>query len=248
MKVKQPEPFTFEAGERALLLLHGFTGHTADVRMLGRFLQRHHYTSHAPILRGHGQTPEQLLNVKPDEWWEDVLAGYNHLKSLGYEQIAVAGLSLGGVLGLKLAYSKKVTAVISMCAPMYFDNDQQLTTGFKLFAKQYKQLERKDEQTIQQEITKMLHNTPHLFQDMGPYIESVRQQIDFIYTPTMVVQARHDEMINPHSANVIFENVQSETKQLNWYEKSGHVITLDKERDQLHEDILTFLQLINWAN
>lgn len=94
----------------------------------------------------------------------------------------------------------------------------------------------------------MFQYTPQLFHDMGPYVENVRQQIDIIYTPTMVVQARHDEMINPQSANVIFENVQSETKQLNWYENSGHVITLDKERDQLHKDILTFLQSLYWAN
>lgn len=34
MQIKKPEPFTFEAGDRAVLLLHGFTGHSADVRML----------------------------------------------------------------------------------------------------------------------------------------------------------------------------------------------------------------------
>ena len=40
MKVKQTKPFTFEAGKRAVLLLHGFTGNSADVRMLGRFLEK----------------------------------------------------------------------------------------------------------------------------------------------------------------------------------------------------------------
>ncbi len=40
MKIKLPKPFTFEAGPRAVLLLHGFTGHSADVRMLGRFLEK----------------------------------------------------------------------------------------------------------------------------------------------------------------------------------------------------------------
>lgn len=40
MKIKPPKPFLFEAGKRAVLLLHGFTGSTADVRMLGRFLEK----------------------------------------------------------------------------------------------------------------------------------------------------------------------------------------------------------------
>lgn len=51
MKVKAPQPFTFEAGPRAVLLLHGFTGHSADVRMLGRFLEKRVYQSCSDIPR-----------------------------------------------------------------------------------------------------------------------------------------------------------------------------------------------------
>lgn len=40
MKLTQPKPFFFQAGKRAVLLLHGFTGTSADVRMLGRFLEK----------------------------------------------------------------------------------------------------------------------------------------------------------------------------------------------------------------
>lgn len=34
------ETFLFEEGKRAVLLLHGFTGNSSDVRQLGRFLQK----------------------------------------------------------------------------------------------------------------------------------------------------------------------------------------------------------------
>lgn len=40
MRIVPPKPFLFEAGKRAVLLLHGFTGSSADVRMLGRFLEK----------------------------------------------------------------------------------------------------------------------------------------------------------------------------------------------------------------
>ena len=40
MRIAQPKPFFFESGKRAVLLLHGFTGNSADVRMLGRFLEK----------------------------------------------------------------------------------------------------------------------------------------------------------------------------------------------------------------
>ena len=51
MKLASPKPFTFEGGDRAVLLLHGFTGNSADVRMLGRFLEKKGYTCHAPIYK-----------------------------------------------------------------------------------------------------------------------------------------------------------------------------------------------------
>src|SRR5690625_1822891 len=158
MKIVQPKPFTFEAGKRAVLLLHAFTGDSADVRMLGRFLQQKNYTTHAPIYRGHGVEPEQLLKTSPDDWWEDVLQAYNHLQDLGYEEIAVAGLSLGGVLGLNLASTKDVKGITTMAAPMYFDNKDKLLIAFRGFAKQYKQLEQKSSPVIEQEIRKLMED------------------------------------------------------------------------------------------
>lgn len=248
MKIKEPKAFTFEAGERAVLLLHGFTGHTADVRMLGRFLEKKGYTCHAPIYRGHGKPPEELLDATPEQWWEDVTNAYNHLKDLGHTNIAVVGLSLGGVLGLKLAYSEKIKGVIPMCAPMFFDNETQLTKGFKTFAKEYKQLEGKNSDTIVEEIDSLLGESATMFEQLGRLITNVKNNVDTIYTPTFVVQAKKDEMINTRSATYIYENVESDQKDIKWYEESGHVITLDKQKDLLHEDIYMFLEELDWES
>jgi carboxylesterase len=246
LKIKAPEPFTFEAGPRAVLLLHGFTGHSADVRMLGRFLQKKGYTSHAPIYRGHGVTPEELIQTTPDDWWEDTLAAYDHLIDLGYEQIAVVGLSLGGALSLKLANCKKVKGVIPMCTPMFFDNEKQLTYAFRMFARQYKQFEQKSESQIEQEVAELMENSRPLFQKVGNFIEEVSDIVDMIYAPTFVVQARKDQIINTESANYIYENIATDEKKIKWYENSTHVITTDVEKDILHDDIYEFLESLDW--
>ena len=57
MQIKLPKPFFFEEGKRAVLLLHGFTGNSSDVRQLGRFLQKKGYTSYAPQYEGHAAPP-----------------------------------------------------------------------------------------------------------------------------------------------------------------------------------------------
>lgn len=246
MKIKKPEPFTFEAGPRAVLLLHGFTGHTADVRMLGRFLQKKGYTSHAPIYRGHGEEPEALITTRPEDWWQDALLAYEHLKNLGYKEIAIAGLSLGGAFALKIASNHAVKGVIPMCSPMYFDNTDQLTQGFRTFAKQYKQFEKKSTEQIHLETKELMENSVPMFDHIRSFFHDVKDVIDLIYAPTMVVQARQDEMINPESAEFIYEHIATDEKAIKWYEESGHVITLDKERDMLYDDIYMFLESLNW--
>ncbi len=54
-------------------------------------------------------------------------------------------------------------------------------------------------------------------------------------------------MINTDSANIIYDNVESDDKEIKWYEESGHVITFDKEKEQLHEDVYNFLEKLDWT-
>lgn len=248
MKVAQPKPFTFEGGERAVLLLHGFTGNSADVRMLGRYLEKRGYTSHAPHMKGHGVPPEELVHTGPEDWWEDVQAGYQHLKEMGHDKIAVAGLSLGGVFSLKLGYTLPVKGIIPMCAPMYIKSEETMYQGVLEYAKKYKQWEGKDEGEIKDEMAKFKETPMNTLKSLQELNKEVRDNLDMIYTPTFVVQARHDEMINTDSANMIHDNVETDQKKLKWYEESGHVITLDKERDQLHEDVYAFLEDLDWED
>ncbi|GAA0462802.1 alpha/beta hydrolase [Alkalibacillus silvisoli] len=247
MKIKEPKPFTFEAGNRAVLLLHGFTGHSADVRMLGRYLEKQGYTSHAPIYRGHGKPPEELVGTTASDWWEDIEAAYDHLKELGYDEIAVAGLSLGGVLSLKLAMNRPIKGVIPICTPIFFDNKKELSAGFRFKAKEYKQLQQKDKETIEQELDELMANSDETFDSLANLIESVRDDLDTIYAPTYVLQAEEDEMINKDSANYIYDNVECDDKDLKWYEGAPHVITLSDYKDQVHEDVHKYLELLDWS-
>lgn len=246
MKSALSSPFFFQAGPRAVLLLHGFTGSSADVRMLGRFLEKHGYTSLAPHYKGHGVPPEELIVSKPEEWWQDVKNGYTQLKEAGYEEIAVAGLSLGGVFSLKLATSHPVKGVVTMCSPMTMRTTNIMFEGVLEYAKQYKKQQGKNEQEIELEIEAIKQHGMASLPELQQLIYDVRETIDLLYAPILVIQSRNDKVINPDSANIIYDTVESIDKKISWYEHSGHVITLDKEKDQLHEEVLTFLNSLDW--
>ncbi|WP_404427183.1 carboxylesterase [Ureibacillus chungkukjangi] len=248
MRNAEIKPFFFQAGKRAVLLLHGFTGSSSDVRMLGRFLEKQGYTSHAPHYKGHGVPPEQLIETSPDEWWEDVVKGYNTLKEAGYDEIAVVGLSLGGVFSLKLSLMEPVKGIVTMCSPMTMKTTDLMFNGVLKYAKDFKRFEGKTESEIEQEVEAIKSKGMPSLAQLQSLVTDVRKELDMVYAPILVIQSKNDTIIDPHSAHIIYEEVESLKKDIKWFEHSGHVITLDKEKQLLHETVYDFLQSLDWEN
>ncbi|AKL91299.1 carboxylesterase [Staphylococcus capitis] len=245
MQIKLPRPFFFEEGKRAVLLLHGFTGNSADVRQLGRYLQKKGYTSYAPQYEGHAAPPEEILKSSPYVWFKDVLDGYDYLVEQGYDEIAVAGLSLGGVFALKLSLNRDVKGIITMCAPMDGKTEDTIYDGFLDYARNFKKYEGKDQETIDKEM-KDFHPTETL-KELSETLLRGKEQVDEVIEPILVIQAEQDKMIDPQSANYIYEHVDSDEKDIKWYHESGHVITIDKEKEQVFEDVYQFLESLDWT-
>jgi carboxylesterase len=129
---------------------------------------------------------------------------------------------------------------------MYIKSEEVMYEGILSYAREYKRMEGKSEDQIEQEMAEFQKTPMKTLKALQELIADVRNHVDMIYSPTFVVQARHDHMINTDSANIIFNEVENDLKQLKWYEESGHVITLDKERNQLEEDVYQFLEKLDW--
>lgn len=246
MKIVAPEPFTYRGGDKAVLLLHGFTGSPIHMRKLGRYLQQQGFTCHAPLYKGHGVDPLALMQTEPEDWWQDVLAGYRFLKAEGFDKIAVAGVSLGAVFSLKLAITLPVKGVVSMSALVFKKSVDDFFGRVLAYAKKYKSLEGKVDRQTRDEIEELKRSPMHSLQQLQQIVDEVHEKLDEISKPILVIQGLLDEEIYKKSAQLIYDDVSSEEKRLKWYEQSGHIITLGEERDQVYEDINEFLQSLDW--
>ena len=56
------------------------------------------------------------------------------------------------------------------------------------------------------------------------------------------MQARHDPVVAPESANIIYEKVSSRHREILWFEESGHELLADLEADDVHEAVMTFIR------
>lgn len=246
MKLVAPKSFTYRAGEKAVLLLHGFTGNTGDVRKLGKYLHGRGYSCHAPVFQGHGIEPHRLIETGPDDWWQDVIGGYHFLKEEGYEEIAVAGVSLGAVFSLKAAQELPIKAVVSMCAPMKEKSIDDLYERVRVYARGYKKMEGKDDQQIEAELRELEQLPMPSLKELQKLILKTSEKLGSITSPIFILQGCLDQDLYKESARMIDEKVHTEIKQLKWYEQSGHIITLGPEREKVYEDICTFLDSLDW--
>ncbi|SOB98675.1 esterase/lipase [Ureibacillus xyleni] len=246
MKIIPPKPFTIEKGNRAVLLLHGFTGNTNDVKRLGRFLSERNYTVHAPLYKGHGGDPKALIETNPIEWWNSVLEGYDILRNKGYEEIAVAGVSLGGIFSLKLGEERPTKAIVAMSAPALAKSTDSLQERIIDYTIKYKKLSGtfNEHEDKPQEIAKK-YVMPSLSYLQG-MINDTSAKLQTIQTPVHILRGLRDDDYYCESADLIYNSVKSRIKSVKSFINSGHILTLDQEKELVFEEIYHFFEGLKW--
>lgn len=246
MKIIPPKPFTIEKGNRAVLLLHGFTGNTNDVKRLGRYLSERNYTVHAPLYKGHGGDPKTLISTNPIEWWNSVLEGYDELRKLGYDEIAVAGVSLGGIFSLKLGEERPIKAIVAMSAPALAKSVDSLQDRIVDYTIKYKKLsgtfdEQNDSPSTIAESVRM----PAL-QYLQGMINDTSAKLKQLETPVHILRGLRDDDYYCKSADLIYNSVNSRIKSVKSFINSGHILTLDQEKELVFEEVYRFFEGLKW--
>jgi len=145
---------------------------------------------------------------------------------------------------LKLGYTVPVKGIVTMCAPTYIKSEEVMYEGVLEYASNYKVREGKSPEVVEKEMQDFA--PMNTLKELQNLIADVRKSIDLIYSPVFVIQGRHDHMINTDSANIIYQEVESDLKEIKWYENSGHVITHDKEKEVVFNDFYAFLEKLDW--
>lgn len=236
------EPFLLPGDDRGVLLVHGFTGSPSEMRLLGEYLNDLGYTVMAPRLSGHGASPEDMARTAWPEWYGDVEDAFFMLKGLCRE-IDVIGLSMGGLLGLKLAAEHPVCRVISLSAPIFIADKRLPMLPLYRLIRKYAPKRRRKFYDIDPIYSVCYDRTP--LNCLGSLLHLIKQMeriLPAVHQPMLVVQSRNDRTVRPQSARYIYERLGSREKQLIWLEESGHIVTLDSERNRVFEVVADFLR------
>lgn len=232
--------FFWPSGPVGILLVHGFTATTAEVRPLARKLHQQGYTVAAPLLPGHGTKPDDLNRVHWRDWVRAAKDVYRRLAQ-SCDDVFVGGESTGALVSLYIASQHPETAGVFAYAPAL-----QLT---------YTWLQRVQLHMAAQLIRSIrkANWTPHpLWQGYEVYPlkgalqllqlqKEVLARLPDLHQPILIVQGRLDKTVHPDVSELISRSVSSSLVESHWMENTGHLVCLDRELDQVVDITLSFI-------
>lgn len=239
------EPFFLKGGENGVLLIHGFTGAPAEMLLLGQHLHKLGFTVLGIRLAGHGTTPEDLAHMNYGDWYDAVCDGYSLLTGC-CKKIAAAGQSMGGLLTLKLAADAELAGAVSLATPIFIHEDRKLSRlpcrekcEGVFFPKKRRYIAGIPE-ICNASYGEMPLMAVHELLDL---IEDVKRELPRVKCPLLVMQSYNDHTVRDRSANYIHRRAGTENKELYWLDKSGHLLTLDCQREEVFTKVGSFLQV-----
>ena len=244
MIINGAEPFLLPGGSKGVLLIHGFTGSPSEMILLGNHLYRQGYTVLGVRLAGHGTTVEEMANTNWHEWYHSACDGYHLLRGICHE-ISVIGLSMGGLLAMRIAKDFPVKKIVSMSAPIFIANERNLRflPPLERSVGRYQRKNRRDLPELAKRYNVSYNKMPlvcvHQLLDI---IEDTKKILSEITKPILIAQSENDHTVKAESGQYIYDHVQSKEKYLFKMKLSGHLVTLDIEHDKLFTEIEKFLR------
>lgn len=232
----------------AVLLIHGFTATPDAMRPLANDLHEEGFTVFAPLLAGHGTTPEQLKETSWRDWYNSTQIAFKELQKK-YKKIFVGGLSLGALLSLKLALEnpEEIRAICCMATPLSLGRLARTAipiienTPLQLLWKYQKKydIDMKDQSMKKAywNYNRMPLSCVHSLMELQSHI---KKRLSEIKHPLIAFHSRHDKTAPYHSMFDLAEAVSSEVCETITLENSYHILTLDFDRHLMARKISQF--------
>jgi len=242
-RVKDAQSFFMKRGGTGCLLVHGITATPFTVRIMGEWLASRGITVYAPVLAGHARTWKHLEATRWQDWYASAEAGYDFLRKR-CRKVFAAGLSMGGAQVLHLAaHHPELDGVIAMSPAAYAEDWRLKFLPFiRLFQRTTPPIGGAiSDPDARREICYdrlPLRSVAELIK----FQAHLRDELHLVRCPALVIQGRHDPIVPPGNARLVYSRISSVRKKLVYLPRSSHVITMDVERLRLFRLALHLLK------
>ena len=261
--------FTMKGDKNLCFLIHGLTGTAKETSSIAQRLNKEGYSIAAPLMDGHNYS----LSILKRKKWQELYSGLRKefLKIEGsYENIFVARLSFGALLGIMLAYEfpKKIKAINCFSPTLFFDgwgtpkSKALLTIVYRTPLKYYFYLKEEYPYGIKNERLRSriesFYKASSLFDYSKVHLygypvipvscmyqnyllaRKIMTLLPKIHTPIQLLQAKDDDVTSPKNSYYVYNHIGSKDKSVILFENSFNIIIADQERDKVADKTISF--------
>jgi carboxylesterase len=219
------------SNEVGVLLFHGWSSYTDEFLPLAKYLNSFGYTVSAPLLRGHGTKPEDLLGVTWEDWLEDAKIELRKMEEYS-SKIFLGGISMGGDIAMLLSEGKSVAGVISLGGAVRyrFHPLVKMTLFFMGMTKTYRKKYYPPWARKKMGNRKAYPSYPvESAKEVVQLADETRIFLPRITKPILIMQSTTDHLVSKKSPQIIFDDVDSKTKEMYWVKDGYHVFVEDQK-------------------
>jgi carboxylesterase len=260
----------FKGGRLGFLLIHGLGGTPIEMRYVAQGLARAGHTVHVPKLAGHCGSAEDLRATCWEDWYGSVEEEHQLLAER-CDEIVVGGLSMGAILALHHAaqHSHDVKAMALYAPSLRLDGwgvpwysaffglvTQKWCADLFKFAERdpWGIKDRRVRALVEQAICSgdssragIAALPGSLMLELRWLVQRVRQEIDQVHQPALIVHPREDDRASLGNASYLQSSLRGPVETL-VLDDSYHIVTLDRQRQLVVTKTLEFLSALDRPN
>jgi carboxylesterase len=236
-----PGAFSFEGDDTGVLLIHGLTGAPPEMRPLGEALRARGHTVVAPLLPGHGTRVEELRGVPYTAWVDHAARALDELRGRT-SRVVIGALSMGTLVAAHLAASGGVDALFVMAPALKVNMPAPIWTTAGL--KRVWHIANKPPSAdthLDDEVWCYDQIPIAALHELWRLQRAAVKRLPEVRAPALVMGGRLDDAVPASAVERYFSLLGSDDKELVWWDKTGHVVPLDRERDAVFARVCAFL-------
>lgn len=246
-----------EKAKKGCLVLHGLTSTPATMHPIIEALEAGGYRVETPLLAGHGADLQTLAASTAKDWYASLMKAYQALSARA-ERIYVVGLSMGAILGLKMAeeMNAKITALALLSPPLRYTPIFRflIMPGIRYTPLRWfiRSTAKNFEKSLLDPVEREYYRANSLARipcnaviELLNLTKEVKKNLGKINRPLLVMQGRKDHLVDPRGLLQIKKGVGSKTLELVLLSNSSHILSLDYDRNEVAKRIVDFFETAN---
>jgi carboxylesterase len=237
-------------GPDAVLLLHGLTGAPFEMHHLALRLAAQGYRCLAPVMAGHGRTPEDLVGIPWTEWVAHARRDLARLA--GARRVVVAGCSMGALVACALAHDlpERVEGLVLLAPALELQATGKLGGLLGRSSLLWRKIVPKGSGSDVRDPQMKARNPCLAGVPLGAVAElqALAARVDSflpgIAAPALVVMGGQDHTVTVAGARRLAKRIGSGPAEYLELPESYHLVGVDVEREACADAVLRFLASI----